>query len=133
VVVPRSPVAAVHASLKRSTPSASPFTTGTSAPAARSAATRSAVASSGTTASSSSKGGVRKTAPRTSPPSSYHPNSIGSGDQRRPVRTLSSTVSAIVCSAGLLVSRSEVRSAYSSKSLDSVQGTTAIVPGRYMP
>ena len=85
--MPSSPVAAVQAAAKRSTPSTSPLTPGTSAPAARSAATRSAVASSGTTASSSSKGGVRNTAPRTSPPSSYHPNSIGSSDQRRPART----------------------------------------------
>ena len=82
LVVPRSPVAAVHASTKRSTPSTSPFTPGTAAPAARSAATSSSVASSGTTASSSSNGGVRKTAPRTSPPSSNQPNSIASSDHR---------------------------------------------------
>ena len=133
MVVPRWPVAAVQASAKRSTPSTSPFTPGTSAPAARSAVTRSAVDSSGTTASSSSKGGVRNTAPLTSPPSSYHPNSIGSSDQLRPARMFSSTVSGIVCSAGLLVSRSDVRSAYASTSLVSFQGTRASCQVSYMP
>ena len=84
MVVPNWPVAAVHAEAKRSTSLTSPFTPGISAPAASSAATSSAVASSGTAASSSSNGGVRNTAPLTSPPSSYHPNSIGSAEKRRP-------------------------------------------------
>jgi hypothetical protein len=69
----------------------------------------------------------------TTPPSSYHPNNIGSSDQRRPARTFASTVSATVCSAGLLVSKASVRSAYSSNSEVSVHGTHEACHVIYIP